>query len=147
MGHLREKMEADLKIGGYSQGTQEIYLYYAQKYAKYFGRSPAEMGSDEVRLFLLYFVSHEYSRSTLKQIRAALMFLYRVTLKRPIEVEWIPSIRKLQRINPSGLEWQRDISATQSSERGEVSNVADDNVRRRSADFRGLPSASHGHRF
>lgn len=99
MGQLREKMEADLKIGGYSQSTQRIYLYYAQMFAIYFWRSPAEMGADEVRKFLLHFVDDRASsRSTLKQVRAALMFLYAVTLNRSVEVEWLPVPRKQKRL-------------------------------------------------
>ncbi len=99
MGQLREKMEADLKIGGYSEGTQRIYLYYAKKYAAYFQRSPEEMGEDEVREFLLHLVTEQtVSRSTLKQVRAALKFLYGVTLNRPVEVEWLPTIRKQRRL-------------------------------------------------
>ncbi len=95
MGQLREKMEADLKIGGYSQSTQRIYLYYVQQYAMYFGRSPSEMGADDVRQFLLHLLEKRgISRSTLKQVRAALKFLYSVTLNRPMEVEWLPVPRK-----------------------------------------------------
>jgi site-specific recombinase XerD len=99
MGQLREKMEADLKIGRYSESTQRIYVYYAQKYADYFGRSPAKMGADEVRQFLLHCVEEQkVSRNTLKQVRAALKFLYAVTLNRPIEVEWLPMPRQEKRL-------------------------------------------------
>jgi site-specific recombinase XerD len=99
MGQLREKMEADLKIGRYSESTQKVYVNYAQKYADYFGRSPANMGADEVRQFLLYCVEERaFSRSTLKQARAALKFLYAVTLNRPIEVEWLPVPRQEKRL-------------------------------------------------
>ena len=99
MGQLREKMEADLKIGRYSEKTQQIYVYYAQKFADYFEKSPAKMGADEVRQFLLYYVEErKVSRSTLKQTRAALKFLYAVTLNRPIEVEWLPVPRQEKRL-------------------------------------------------
>jgi len=99
MGQLREKMEADLKIGGYSQSTQDIYLLYAQKYADYFDRAPAKLGSNEVRQFLLYYVEERSaSKSTIKQIRAALTFFYTVTLNRPIEVEWLPPMRNKSRL-------------------------------------------------
>lgn len=99
MGQLRDKMEADLKIGGYSEETQRIYLYYAKKYAAYFQRSPEEMGEDEVREFLLHLVTEELvSRNTLKQVRAAVKFLYSVTLHRPVEVDWLPTIRKQKRL-------------------------------------------------
>jgi integrase/recombinase XerD len=99
MGQLRDKMEADLKIGGYSLSTQSIYLFYAQMFASHFNRSPVKMGADEVREFLLYFVNDRVcSRSTLKQVRAALMFLYSVTLNRPVEVEWLPVPREQKRL-------------------------------------------------
>ncbi|MCD4749374.1 MAG: phage integrase N-terminal SAM-like domain-containing protein, partial [Thermoanaerobaculales bacterium] len=56
MGQLHDRMEADLKIGGYSPSTQRIYLFYARKFASYFMRSPTEMGADEIRRFLLHLV-------------------------------------------------------------------------------------------
>jgi site-specific recombinase XerD len=99
MGQLREKMEADLKIGGYSQSTQRIYIYYAQKYADYLGGSVAKLGADEVRRFLLHYVEkRKVSKSTLKQVRAALKFLYAVTMNRPVEVEWLPPMRNRKRL-------------------------------------------------
>lgn len=94
MGQLRDKMEADLTIGGYSEQTRRIYLYYAQKYACFHWRSPEEMGADQVRQFLLHLIVHQQlSKSTLKQARAALIFLYTVTMGRPMEVQWLPVIR------------------------------------------------------
>ena len=99
MGQLRDQMEADLKIGGYSPNTQKIYLLYARKFAAHFMRSPAEMGADEIRKFLLYLVEEKNaSRETIRQVRASLRFLYRVTLNRPVEIEWLPVPRKQKRL-------------------------------------------------
>lgn len=100
MGELREKMEADLKIGRYSESTRKVYLSYAQKYVDYFDNcSPCKMGADEVRRFLLHCVEErKFSMSALKQARAAVKFLYAVTLNRPVEVEWLPVPRQEKRL-------------------------------------------------
>jgi site-specific recombinase XerD len=94
MGQLRDQMQADLTLTGYSAGTQRIYLYYARKYAAHFMRSPAEMGAAELRQFLLHLVQRGIARGTFRQARAALRFLYMVTLNRPIEIEWLPPPRR-----------------------------------------------------
>ena len=79
MGQLRERMETDLILAGYSPSTRKIYLLYARLFAKHHGRSPAEMGEPEIRAYLLYMVEdRKISRETYRQIRAALMFLYTV---------------------------------------------------------------------
>ncbi len=85
MGELHEKMSADLKIGGYSPSTQKIYLLYAKQFAKYFMRSPREMGVDEIREFMLHLAKERrVSRETMRQVRAALTFLYAITLRRGV---------------------------------------------------------------
>ena len=95
MGQLRDRMETDLKLGGYSPSTRKIYLLYARRFAKHHMRSPAEMGEAEIRRYLLYMVEEKkISRETYRQIRAALIFLYTVTLKRQTEVEHLPVRRK-----------------------------------------------------
>jgi hypothetical protein len=45
MGQLRERMEADLKLAGYSPQTQKIHLLYARRFTKHFMRLPEEMGA------------------------------------------------------------------------------------------------------
>jgi site-specific recombinase XerD len=92
-------MEADLKIGCYSPHTLNIYLLYARNYAKYFMRSPAEMGADEIRQFMLHYVEErKVSPETLRQVRSALRFLYTVTLAREVEVAWLPPPRRPKRL-------------------------------------------------
>lgn len=99
MGQLRDKMTADLKIGGYTPSTRKSYLYHAGKFAAHFTRSPTEMGADEIRQYLLYLVEERtVSRSSLRQTRSALRFLYAVTLQRPVEIEWVPVPRKEKRL-------------------------------------------------
>lgn len=95
MGQLRNRMETDLQLAGYSASTQKIYLSYARLFAKHHMRSPAEMGETEIREYLLYMVQErKIVEGSYRQIRAALAFLYTVTLKRKIEVEHIPVRRK-----------------------------------------------------
>jgi len=99
MGQLRDRMEADLEIGGYSPNTREIYLLHARKFVAHFMRSPTEMGAEEVRCFLLHLVREkEASHETIRQVRSSLRFLYRVTLNRPVEIEWLPVPRRRKRL-------------------------------------------------
>ena len=116
MGQLRDRMQADLKIGGYSPSTQKVYLLYARQFAAHFMRSPSEMGADEIRQFLLHLLEErKISRETLRQVRSALRFLYRVTLNRPIDVEWLPPPRRQKRLPVvlSGSEVQALLDAVQ----------------------------------
>jgi hypothetical protein len=56
MGQLRDRMEEDLKLGGYSPSTRKIYLLYARQFAGFHQRSPAEMSEPEIRQYLLHLV-------------------------------------------------------------------------------------------
>jgi integrase/recombinase XerD len=98
MGQLYEKMASDLKLRRYSARTQESYLYCAKRFAKHFMRSPAEMGSKEIREFLLKHQQDGASASTIKMYVAGLRFLYAFTLGRPAEVQNIPWPRVAQQL-------------------------------------------------
>src|SRR5437867_8438785 len=99
MRPIHERMEVDLKLGGYSPGTRKIYVLYARLFAKYFKRSPEEMGEKETRTYLLYLIEQRRaSRATIRQVRASLSFLYSITLHRPVEVAYIPVMRQQHRL-------------------------------------------------
>jgi len=92
MGKLQEQMKADLTLKGYSEHTHEGYLRYLRRFAKHFMRSPAEMGEEEVRAFLLYLVREQKADPYLqKAYISALKFFYRTTLERPEVVANIPN--------------------------------------------------------
>ena len=76
MGKLRDRMEEDLKLGGYSPATQRIYLLYAREFTRYHMRSPADMGEEEIRAYLLHRIERKCSHETYRQVRAGLKFLY-----------------------------------------------------------------------
>ena len=116
MGELRDTMEADLKIAGYSPSTCKIYLLYARQFARFHMRSPEEMGAQEIRRFLLHLVESGVSPETLRQARCGLRFLYAVTLNRPVEIDWVPVPRRKHRlpIVLSGQQVEAILSAVQS---------------------------------
>lgn len=77
---LREKMRADLRIRNYSPHTEQVYLQQVTWFAEYFGKSPLELGLDDVRNYFLYLreekkVSLAYFRQTV----GALRFFYKYT--------------------------------------------------------------------
>jgi hypothetical protein len=49
VGKLREQMAQDLRLAGYAEGTQKVYLASAEKLARFYWRSPAEIGKDLIR--------------------------------------------------------------------------------------------------
>lgn len=95
---LRKKMEADMKLAGLRPATQVEYLRVATSFAKFFWRSPSEMGLAEVRTYLLQFVELGRSTSTQGVYLGALRFLYGVTLERPHELDGLRPPRRRQQL-------------------------------------------------
>jgi integrase/recombinase XerD len=104
MGKLRDRMEQDLILRKLRPTTRRNYLFYCRQFAAFFRRSPEELGEAEIRQFLLHHILvRESSPDTYRQMRAALKFLYTVTLKRSWEVEHIPFPRRVRRKLPEVL--------------------------------------------
>ena len=91
MGRLQDQMKTDLLLKRYSPHTTKAYLRCIRDFAKYFMRSPAEMGEAEVRQFLLHLTQERKISPCLQTTYvSALKFLYRITLRRPEVVEHLP---------------------------------------------------------
>lgn len=91
MGELRDRMEGDLLLRGVAAVTRKEYLRCARALAAHYRRSPAELGAEQVRDYLLHLTRNlHYSAANLKMHVAAIKFLYGVTLNRPDVVDRIP---------------------------------------------------------
>lgn len=90
MGKIADRMRQDLEMAGLAEGTRHRYLTDAREFVRFFGRSPEQMGQEELRTYVQYL---EHDRKTgasrLKQHLASLRFLYVKTLGRAQEVAWI----------------------------------------------------------
>lgn len=94
MRRLLDRMAIDLEVTGYSPSTRRNYHMHARRFARHYQRSPEHLGQDHIREFLFHLIeNHNASRSTVRQVRAALRFLYCVTLNRPQEIDWLPPAR------------------------------------------------------
>lgn len=99
MTALRDRMREDLRIRNYSPRTVKTYLDWIEKFARYYGRSPAELGAEEVRGFQRYLIGERgLSPSALNQAAAAMRFLYRTTLDCAIDVKKIPYAKAPRKI-------------------------------------------------
>lgn len=99
MGKLRDQMLADLQLRGATTRTQETYLREVSNLAKYFNRSPEELGEDELKEYMLYLMKERHlSDGTYRFYVAALKFLYRTTLKREWVVEKIKCPKRKRKL-------------------------------------------------
>jgi integrase/recombinase XerD len=88
MTPLRQRMVEDMRVRNLATNTQRAYLQQISAFAKHFGRSPAMLGSEEIRAWQLYLIDvRKLARSSLVTTTAALRFLYKVTLKRDVAVD------------------------------------------------------------
>ncbi len=91
MTPLRRKMIEEFQIRHYAAGTQKSYLHCVSRFAQHFGRSPDQLGPEEVRAFLLHLVNEaKVSQGVLVNYVSALRFLYKITLQRPWDLQTIP---------------------------------------------------------
>ena len=106
MTPLRQKMEADLRLRNLATGTMREYLRCVAAFASFFWRSPARMGTREVRAFLMDLAERGRAPATRVVYHAAIRFLYVETLGRPEVMATVPRPRVRPRPprNPLTLE-------------------------------------------
>ncbi|MCI0443867.1 phage integrase N-terminal SAM-like domain-containing protein, partial [bacterium] len=81
MTPLRQRMLEDMKIRNMSPRTWETYISHVARFAKFFKRSPENLGPEEIRTYQLYLIERHASWSVFNQTVCALRFLYKNTLK------------------------------------------------------------------
>ena len=91
MTHLRKQMLEELQRRNYSQETTRAYVRTVWESARYFHRSPEELGPEHIREFQAHLFSvKKLAAETVAQRTAALRFLYVKTLRRAYMLEHIP---------------------------------------------------------
>jgi len=99
MTPLRKRMLEELQLRNYADLTIERYLEAVQSYARYFHRSPLQMGPEQIRDYLLHLVrDRKAAPNTLQVHRAALKFLYVKTLNQQWFDERVARTRRRPRL-------------------------------------------------
>ncbi len=90
MSTLREQMQTDLQLRGITPRTQKDYLREVSNLAKYFKKSPEELGEKEIKEYLVHLLKDgKISGGTYRYYVSGIKFLYRTTLKREEVVDAI----------------------------------------------------------
>jgi len=99
MTPLRQKMMESLELRGVSPKTIKLYIDCVARFARHYGKSPEQLGRDEVRKYLLYLIhERKVAWGTYKQALAALRYLYRWVLEQGELVEDIRAPRPERRL-------------------------------------------------
>lgn len=98
MAQLRQRMLEDMQIRNLAENTQQCYVQQVSLFARHFGKSPEELGAEDIRTYQVYLTNEkELAPGSISIATSALRFLYTVTLKRDWDVERvIPAPKKLQ---------------------------------------------------
>jgi integrase/recombinase XerD len=97
MGALYDQMKMDLELKNFSPKTVTCYLTCMVNFVRHYGRSPMEMGEEEIRKYLHYLIHEKKaSQSIINQAYSAMKFFYETTLGRVWNATRIPrsKIRK-----------------------------------------------------
>jgi site-specific recombinase XerD len=99
MGALREQMDQDMVLRGFSARTRESYLGAVAAMAKFYRRSPDRIEEHEVQRYLLHLIQErKLAWSSCNIAVSGLRFFYHTTLKRPQTQFDIPRARAPQKL-------------------------------------------------
>jgi len=84
MAPLRKRMLEELQLRNLSEATVSAYLGAVTRFAQHFGKSPDQLGPEQVRQYLLHLINDKKDTwNTIQVYRGALKFLYVRVLKQP----------------------------------------------------------------
>lgn len=98
MTPLRLRMIEDLQVRNLSENTQTSYLDQVSRFARHFGKSPEDLGPDDIRSYQVYLTKEKkLAPGSVLIAVSALRFLYRVTLHKDwVFQDIIPAPKKPQ---------------------------------------------------
>lgn len=85
MTPLHQRMIEDMKLSGYSERTQDTYLYAVRKLTDHFQKSPDQITNEELRQYLLWH-KDTYAPNTTTIALCGIKFFYQKVLKKPMPV-------------------------------------------------------------
>ena len=98
---LLDQVREAARLRHFSIRTEQAYVGWVRRFVLFHGtRHPREMGAEEIRSFLSHLATErDVAASTQNQALAALLFLYRGVLKKPLsEIDDIERARKSTRL-------------------------------------------------
>lgn len=96
---LRQRMIEDMTVRNFAPNTQQSYLQQVSLFARYFGKSPEQLGPEQIRTYQIYLAEdRKVAVGTRTVAVSAIRFLYLVTLQRAWTVQLIPSPKKDHRL-------------------------------------------------
>lgn len=99
MTRLRQQMLEELQRRNYSQSTIANYLRAVEKFARYFGKPPDQLGPDDVRHYQAHLLGErKLAVGTVVNLVAALRFFFVQTLKRDYAPELLPYPKRQKRL-------------------------------------------------
>ena len=98
MKSLRQMFVEDMRVRNLSPHTQTSYVQQVSLFARYFDKSPIELGPEEIRSYQVYLTNEKkLAAGSILIGVAALRFLYKVTLHKDWSFEQvIPAPKKPQ---------------------------------------------------
>ena len=98
MTHLREMMLEELQRRNCSPITTRKYLQNVANFAKHFGRSPDQLGPNELRIYQAYLLKERKLTPGAVVNCVALRFFFVKTLRRPQFREFLPYPKHRRRL-------------------------------------------------
>jgi integron integrase len=89
---LLDRVRTEIRVRHYSIRTEEAYVDWVRRFILFHHkRHPADMGADEVGVFLSYLATErQVAASTQNQAKSALLFLYQKVLG--VELPWLDEV-------------------------------------------------------
>ena len=95
MSKLRERMTNTMELRGYSPNTIRKYIDCVARFSKYFGKSPDQLGNEDIRRYLTYLLKEkESTASAMNAAFSALKVIFTMVLER----EWDTTIPRMKRV-------------------------------------------------
>jgi site-specific recombinase XerD len=98
MGAIQDQMVMTMQLRNLSAKTISTYLWQVKSFVRMNGKSPAEMGEEEVEKYLYSLVERKVSWSMVRIAYSALKFLYKDTLKREWKVQKFHCVKREKRL-------------------------------------------------
>ncbi len=95
---ILQKLQFDTKLRGLSKNTQAEYYTKVKQFQNYYDKPATELTLEDIKNYLYHLLEKGLTRGTINTYNSGLRFLYTVTLEIPIDLNKIPSHRKLRKI-------------------------------------------------